>query len=322
MREYTPSWLAVEESMGGQRTALHGNPEEMRKQFDSMQAALAPLYPPPSDAVVSKDHEVGHFRVRVYTKTHASGSPSPVGLFAHGGGFVLGSLDSEDAFCRLLVEHAETVIVSVDYRLSPEVRAPAHLEDGIAALKWVLENAQSFGGDPAKIYTIGDSAGAQMALGITRKVKTGQVEVPSDSVKGVVALVPAAFIPGFVPKAYEQEYTAFEENATNVPILDRQSTQEMVEHTGMTTCGADYFVGLDPESHKLFPPTYIVTCEFDPLRDDGIVLAKCLKNAGVPTKSDHYDGLPHVFWMFPNLPETKVFMENLLKGVDWVVKQM
>lgn len=125
--------------MGGQRTALHGNPEEMRKQFDSMQAAMAPLYPPPSDAVVSKDHEVGHFRVRVYTKTHASGTPLPVGLFAHGGGFVLGSLDSEDAFCRLLVEHAETVIVSVDYRLSPEVRAPAHLEDGIAALKWVCD---------------------------------------------------------------------------------------------------------------------------------------------------------------------------------------
>ncbi|KEQ57763.1 uncharacterized protein M437DRAFT_70565 [Aureobasidium melanogenum CBS 110374] len=322
MREYTASWLAAEKSMGGQRTALHGNSEEMRAQFDGMLAALAPLYPPPSDAVVSRDHEVGNFKVRVYTKTRASGTPLPVGLFTHGGGFVLGSLDSEDAFCRLLVEHANTMIISIDYRLSPEVKTPVHLEDCLAGLKWVLSNAQSFGGDVAKIYTIGDSAGAQMALGVARKVRTGQAEVPSDSVKGVVALVPAAFHLSSIPKEYEQEYTAYEENATNVPIFDAKSIEQIVEHSGIKADDADYLVGLDQESHKLFPPTYIVTCEFDPLRDDGIVLAKCLKSAGVPVKYDHYDGLPHVFWVNPILPETKVFMKNLLEGVDWVIRQM
>ncbi|KAH0352685.1 hypothetical protein KCU83_g3392, partial [Aureobasidium melanogenum] len=322
MRDYTPSWLAVEESMGGQRTALHGNPEEMREQFDGMLAALAPLYPPPSDAVEAQDHDVGNFKVRVYTKTRASDTSLPVGLFAHGGGFVLGSLDSEDAFCRLLVEHANTIIVSIGYRHSPEVEAPTHLEDCLAGLRWVLNNAKSFGGDTTKIYTIGDSAGAMLSLAVARKVRTGQAEVPSDSVRGVVALVPAAWHPDNPPKGYEQEYKAHQENATNVPILDATSVQQFFKYSGLAADDRDYLVGYDTDSHKLFPPTYIVTCEFDPLRDDGVVLAKCLKNAGVPTRYDHYDGLPHVFWVNPILPETKVFVENLLKGVDWVIKQM
>lgn len=137
-----------------------------------------------------------------------------------------------------------------------------------------------------------------------------------------MALVPAAWRPNDPPEGYEQEYQAHRENATNVPILDENSVQVFLEYAGLTKDDHGYLVGPDTESHKVFPPTYIATCEFDPLRDDGIVLEKCLKKAGIPTKYDHYDGLPHAFWMFPNLPETKVFTENLLKGLDWLIKQM
>lgn len=79
-----------------------------------------------------------------------------------------------------------------------------------------------------------------------------------------------------------------------------------------------YFVCLDQEVQKIFPPVYIVTCEFDPLRDDGKVLATSLRSEGIVVRHNHYSGLPHCFWLFPTLPETKTFMHNLFQAVGWL----
>ena len=91
---------------------------------------LAPQYPPPSDAVNTRDVDIGGgVHARIYTPAVSSEEPLPVGVYAHGGGFVIGSLDMEDAFCRAIVEHVRTIIVSIDYRLAPESQAPAQLDD-------------------------------------------------------------------------------------------------------------------------------------------------------------------------------------------------
>ena len=79
---------------------------------------------------------------------------------------------------------------------------------------------------------------------------------------------------------------------------------------------------LPSENHKNFPPTYIAICEADPLRDDGKVMEECLKKAGVPVKSDYYEGLPHYFWIFPSVAEGQQFVGNLIGGCKWVVGQM
>ena len=152
--QYAESWLKVsvliphlktlylphsqlEEALGG-RTALKGTIEELRQQFTDLLTALAPLYPPPTDAVSTKDGDVDGVGYRIYTPVEAAKSGSlPVGLYTHGGGFVMGNLDAEDVLCRAVAEHARCIIVSVDYRLAPEAKAPAQLTDSLNVLKWV-----------------------------------------------------------------------------------------------------------------------------------------------------------------------------------------
>ena len=85
--------------------------------------------------------------------------------------------------------------------------------------------------------------------------------------------------------------------------------------------GPDTFVALS-ENLKSFPPTYLTSCEFDPLRDDSKVIESALKEVGVPTKHDYYAGMPHYFWIFPSVPESQQYICNLLAGIGWLQSQM
>lgn len=172
------------------------------------------------------------------------------------------------------------------------------------------------------MYTVGVSAGAGLALAVARKVTLGQSTASRDAVKGIVSFGPYTLHQDNIPQAYKSTYTSHEENGENVPVIDATTMRQFFELAGLSPEDRDYFPALDQGHHKHFPPTYIVTCEFDPLRDDGLVMAQSLKAAGVPVKADHYDGLPHCFWLFSSLPETEVFMKNAVDGVKWVINQM
>jgi versiconal hemiacetal acetate esterase len=95
-----------------------------------------------------------------------------------------------------------------------------------------------------------------------------------------------------------------------------------LEMAGIDASNADYLVGMNVKSLKLFPPTYIATCEMDPLRDDGKILATALGEAGVEVKHHHYEGWPHCFWFVPILPETETFVEKTVRGLEWVIGKM
>jgi versiconal hemiacetal acetate esterase len=109
----------------------------MRDQFAGLYAALAPNYPPAPDAVSVMNGSHEGIKYRVYFPKNAS-KLLPVGVYAHGGGLVLGDLDTEDMLCQAFVEQAETILVSVDYRLAPEHPHPAQLDDTIKILEWVM----------------------------------------------------------------------------------------------------------------------------------------------------------------------------------------
>lgn len=113
-------------------------------------------------------------------------------------------------------------------------------------------------------------------------------------IRGIVAIVPLTLHPENVPAEYAADYKAYTENASNVPIIDKESMQQFYEYTGVDPADKSYFTLLDKDNLKNFPPTYICTCEFDPLRDDGQVLAKTLAANGVSVKTDYYEGFPHV----------------------------
>lgn len=281
--------------------------------------SLAGSIPPPSDAVVAEDGHVDGVKYRVY-RPRAATQPLPVGIWTHGGGWMTGDLNSDDPLCRIVCEHASSVIVNVDYRLTPEFKYPTQLEDTLTVYKWARQNAQSIGGDPGKFYTIGGSAGGALALQVANRL----VKDPSkrDAIKGIAAIVPVALHWSHVPEEYKPMYKSYDDNKSGVPIIDQESMKIFFEHSGAKYDDPDIFVGLDAENHKNFPPTYLVACEKDPLRDDAFVMEAALKKAGVPTKLDYYEGLPHYFWIFPGLPEGQQYVANLLNGVQWLISQM
>lgn len=150
------SWLELETAMGG-RAVLHGTVPEMRATFGGIHQMLQPLYPSASGNVDAKDGDVDGIKYRVYTpKDHRTGglplamwseqhsllclaAASPHADFppAHGGGFMLGDLETDDWWCSFVAEHSSSIVVNIDYRLSPEVKTPTHLEDCWKVYKWV-----------------------------------------------------------------------------------------------------------------------------------------------------------------------------------------
>jgi versiconal hemiacetal acetate esterase len=316
----TPEWLELEKSLGG-RTALEGTPEEVKAQYAGMIEMLAPLAPPPTPAVESKDGDVDGVGYRIYTPVEAAKSgPLPVGLFTHSGGFMLGDLDGEDPVCRAVAEHTGSIIISVDYSLTPEHKWPTQLQESLNVFKWARQNASSYGGDTSKFYTIGGSAGGCLAFAVANKIVANpQLK---DSVKGVVSIVPCLLHPDNVPAEYKSDYKSFAENGVDVPVLTALSMRQFYDAAGADPTDSSVFVLLEKENLKNFPPSYIVTCGADPLRDDGVIMEKALKAAGVPVKSDNYPDLPHYFWIFPGIPQAQLFVGNLIAGTKWVIDQM
>ena len=192
-------------------------------------------------------------------------------------------------------------------RLPPSHRAqsPTQFMDSLKVYEWAHKNASSsIGGNPDKFFSIGGSAGATLALALANYL----VADPSkrSSIRGCVAIVPATLHWDHVLPEYKSMYKSMDENV-GVPIIDKETMDTFFNAAGVDPKDPNTFVALNKENHKNFPPTYIATCEADPLRDDGKILEECLKNAGVPVKSDYYAGLPHYFWIFPSVTEGQEF---------------
>ncbi|KAF5572613.1 sterigmatocystin biosynthesis lipase esterase STCI [Fusarium pseudoanthophilum] len=321
MSSYAESWLKFEESLGGIRPVLKGSAEEMRDQFSGLGSVLASQAPPfPENKLKISDGEVGGVAYRTYKPLGSETKKLPIGVFYHSGGFVVGGLDSEDGFCRYVSLKANVVIVNAGYRLSPEHKAPAHLDDAVTLYEWVFNNSEIIGGSHSNMFTIGTSAGGALALAVARKVVLGQSNLPNDAITGVVALCPVAFHPRNIPSKFQAKHLSYQENKDNVPIVDEESLLQMFGNTDIDPEDKDYFPLLDDTCLKVFPRTYVVTCGMDTLRDDGMVLHDSLSSAGVATKISHYGNMPHCFWIVPSLPETELFLNDLISGVTWTIK--
>ncbi|KAH8674746.1 lipase/esterase-like protein [Tricladium varicosporioides] len=311
---YAQSWLEYEKVLG-QRPILGGSVQDIIDQFNGLGAVLAAQAPPPDTSIETKDEEADGIPVRIYTPLDASRKKLPVGVYYHGGGYLVGNLDSEDAWCRVISKNTPAIIVSVDYRLSTTHKLPVMLEDSVKAYKWALRNAEKLGGDPSKVFTIGASAGGGLALTVADQlIKSGE----GSHIQGVVAMVPVTAHPASIPSRYKSSYTAYTDNARGVPIIDADSMQIFFEAAGADYNDEKVFVTLSPRL-KDFPPVYVATCGKDPLRDDGKVLEIMLKDQGKKVKSDHYEGVPHCFWLFPGIQGGEEFLGNVCKGAQWVL---
>jgi versiconal hemiacetal acetate esterase len=166
--------------------------------------------PPIDTSITTEDIKVNaNLKVRVYHPPGATGN-EPLGIYLHGGGWTMCDLDSEDAICRMISKSINMVLVSVDYRLGPQHKFPAALDDAVYAYQWALENSSKLGVRKTNVVIIGGSAGGNLAIGSALKLID---EGKGAAISGVVALVPVTIHPDAVPDHLKSKFTAYEENA-------------------------------------------------------------------------------------------------------------
>ncbi|MCE9651157.1 MAG: alpha/beta hydrolase [Parvibaculum sp.] len=226
----------------------------------------------------------GDIPVRLYTPVAAGGDALPVLVYFHGGGWVIGDLETHDALCRTFANEAGCKVVAVDYRLAPEHRFPAAADDCLAAVKWVEANGSDIGVDATRIAVAGDSAGGNLAAVVSQLAKAA---------KGPKIAFQLLIYPVTDTNVDTASYRA---NATGY----------FLERDGMIWFFDHYLNGADRNDTRIaplkaaslagLPPAYVVTAGFDPLKDEGRAYAEALKAAGVPTEYVNYEGMIHGFF--------------------------
>lgn len=225
----------------------------------------------------------GKIPIRIYTPEGAA--PFPVLVFFHGGGWVTGNLDSGDPLCRALAKRVGCLVVSVDYRLAPEHKHPAAVEDSYAATAWVAENAGHFGGDTSRLAVGGDSAGGHLAAATTLVARKKR----SPAIIHQLLIYPVTN----VATQSTESYTRFAEGLN----LTRDEMRWFLNHYIDDEADArhPYASPLLAEDFSNLPAATIVTAEFDVLHDEGRDYAERLAAAGVPVTYRCYGGQLHGF---------------------------
>ncbi|MEK9661146.1 MAG: alpha/beta hydrolase [Alphaproteobacteria bacterium] len=266
------------------------SPGEARSQTDAMSKLRDDPVRTPVGRIEERtiDGPGGDLRLRLYWPDVGGADPAtrqPAVMFFHGGGHVVGSLDSHDLTARNLCHDSGCLTVSVDYRLAPEHKFPAAPEDCYAATKWVADNAASLGVDPARLAVSGDSAGGNLAIVTAMMARD----------RGGPALACQLLV--YPVSDYAFDTPSFATYAEGYGIL--------------TARGMDWFRGhyLNGEADRTdwraaplrgdlggLPPALVITAECDVLHDEGIALYEKLKAAGVPVEHVEYPGMIHGFY--------------------------
>jgi len=232
--------------------------------------------------------------VRIYDP--GTDDDAPVVVFFHGGGFVLGSLDSHDSACRELANESDCVIVSVAYRLAPEHQFPAPVEDCYAATEWVAEHADDLGVDADRLAVGGDSAGGNLAAAVTLLARDrARNEVPGPwSVADANPPDIAYQLLIYPATSMIRAWPSHEENAEGYFLTEKDMEYFEGHYIDSQLHGMNpYAAPLEAASHDDLPPATVLTCGFDPLRDEGDAYADALDDAGVPVEYHHYPDLIH-----------------------------
>lgn len=252
---------------------------DVRATFDKTAAAL-----PKRNEKVTKieTRSLGDFKVRIYTPEGKG--PWPALLFLHGGGWVLGDLESHDDVCRSLAHRAPCVVVSVDYRRSPEVKYPVPLDDCETALKWLAANAAELGVDPAKVSVGGDSAGGNLAAALTIRVR----DKGGPRIAFQLLIYPATDR-SVGTDSYREFATGFGLTRSNMQWFWDCYLNETAERDNPEVSP------LRAKSLKALPSAFVLTAHSDVLRDEGEAYAKRLVEAGVPTTCVRFRAMNHGF---------------------------
>lgn len=225
----------------------------------------------------------GDLPIRVYAND--TGGVRPALVYFHGGGFLMGDLDSHDGVCRALAKDSGAVIVAVDYRLAPEQQFPAGVDDAYAATCWVAANAERLGIDARNISLGGDSAGGNFATVVAMRCR----DAGGPALAVQVLIYPVVDMSSFETGSHREFGEGYMLTRSGMQYCTRYylANPELARHPEVSPLLASDLTGL--------PPALIITAEFDPLRDEGEAYARRLEQAGVPVTLHRYDGMIHGF---------------------------
>ncbi|WBL82143.1 alpha/beta hydrolase [Bradyrhizobium xenonodulans] len=209
---------------------------------------------------------------------------SPALVFFHGGGWVIGDLDSHDVVCRQLAVEGALIVISVDYRLAPEHKFPAAADDAVAATKWIAAHARELGIDASRLAIGGDSAGGNLAAVVALAARDGD----GPAIAGQVLIYPAV--------DFAMTHGSHREPETSV-LLTHSVIRWFRDHYLNGAADIHDWRASPARAKKLagLPPAYVLTAGADPLRDEGDEYAERLKQAGVAVATRHYPGQFHGF---------------------------
>src|SRR3954452_549501 len=284
-------------------------PQEARRSFaaESRVGALRPLA---VGAVrdLSVDGGDGPVPARHYAPPAEGPEPAPLLVYLHGGGFVIGDLDSYDSVCRLLCRHAGVHVLSVDYRLAPEHRFPAALYDAKAALEWAFAHAAELGADPARVAIGGDSAGGNLAATVARRATRDGAPVPAMQ----LLIYPATDV-----ESQWRSRELFRDGNLLLTTADIDFFEHhyMGETAGEDPLGSPLLAG----DLSNLPPALVATAGFDPLRDEGEAYAKALGDAGSTVILRRFGELLHGF---VNLSPINPVCHDAMVEIAGVVRAM
>ena len=256
-----------------------------------MMANVIPLggEPPAPASVrdVSIDVDGGQIALRVYTPV--GDGPHPITVFFHGGGWVIGDLDSHDPLCRDLSAGSGSIVIAVDYRLAPEHRFPIAPNDCFAGLQWAVAHAEELGGDGSRVAVCGDSAGGNLGAVVTQMARDAR----GPAIAFAALIYPATDMTDEAGSMVENGIGYFLEKNDMDWFMGHYLTADDRHHPLASPALAASLAGL--------PPTFVAACEYDPLRDQGVGYAELLRAAGVPAEAKVYAGLIHAAANMPGV---------------------
>jgi acetyl esterase len=270
----------------------------------------------PRDVPVGKTENLtvpgpaGAIAIRVYSPVAAGGEPMPALLYYHGGGFVIGDIESHDGLCRALASEGGFRVIAVDYRRAPEHKFPAAFDDAFAALAWVQQNAAEIGVDANRIAVGGDSAGGALAAGVAQAAKArGGLTVAAQMLLFPVTQIGA-------------ETASLREFAVGY-FLEKETLDWF--YASYLPPGADRN---DPKISPLrakdlsgLPPAFIMLGGYDPLHDEGVQYADKLRAAGVKVQLADYSDMVHCFiYLQSVLPQAHEALTAAAKAVAGMLK--
>jgi acetyl esterase len=259
---------------------------EARAQYEARIPLMAP-----AATIGSVDQRTvagpgGDLALRIYWPQGAG--PFPLLVFFHGSGFVLCSLDTHDGICRNLCAGGQCVVVSVDYRLAPEHRFPAGLDDCVFATRWVADHANELNGDPGRIAIGGDSAGGNMAAAAALQLR----DEGGPPLRGQLLIYP-------VTDYHTPGTPSYQQNAEGYG-LTRDTMRWFWDHylNDPSEAASPLASPLRARDLQGLPPALVVIAEYDPLRDEGELYAARLRGAGTPAITSRWDGMNHGFFFW------------------------